>query len=85
MIAYYGRFGNYLGQASAVPPEAPLTRVPAPATPALVPVVPAPSIADEPVAPRYEDKVTLTKAGLVVGAIALAVVAISLSGALAKR
>jgi hypothetical protein len=47
MIVYNGRFSKYLGQASAVPPEAPLTRVPPPATPVIPVVTPAPSVVDD--------------------------------------
>lgn len=86
MIAYYGRFGNYLGQASAVPAEAPLTRVPPPVTPVVPVIAPAP-VADVPQdwSSRAEEKVSYSKAALAVGGLALVGVTLAVSGAFSRR
>jgi hypothetical protein len=78
MIAYYGRFGQYLGQAapadvSVAPPPAP---APAPA--------PAPSAVSQDLA-ALDAKVTLTKGALIVGGVVLAGLTMTLSGALLRR
>lgn len=85
MIVYHGRYGDYLGQASAVPPEAPLVRAPAPAA-QVVPatVVPAQSAAYQDL-DRLNDKVTLTKAAIIVGGIALVALTMTLSSSLLRR
>lgn len=88
MIVYYGRFGNYLGQASAVPPEAPLTRVPEPAVQVVPVVTPGAPPAPTPVyqdLKKLDDKVTLTKAGIIVGGIALVALTMTLSSTLLRR
>lgn len=75
MIAYYGRFGQYLGQAA---PAASDVSVP------VLPPAPAPSAAAQDLA-RLDEKVTFTKAGLIVGGIVLAGLTMTLSGSLLRR
>lgn len=84
MITYYDRHGRFLGQASAVPPDAPLVSAPT-ATP-VIPVVtaPAPPAYQQDLA-QLDTKVSLSKGAILVGAIALAGLTMTLSGALLRR
>lgn len=78
MIVYYDRRGNLMGQASAVPPEAPLVRAQEPAPP-----VTAPAIYQD--MAKFDDKVTLTKAALVIGGLVLVALTMTLSSSLLRR
>lgn len=89
MIVYFGRYGNYLGQASAVPPEAPLTRAPGPAVQVVPVVTPAPVVPAQSAVyqdlDKLNEKVNLTKAGIIVGSIVLVALTLTLSSSLLRR
>jgi hypothetical protein len=73
MIVYTGRFGQYLGQAA-----------PAPDVTAAPPPPPAPSAISRDLA-SLDQKVTISKAGLIVGGLVLAGLTLTLSGSLLLR
>lgn len=76
MIAYYGRLGQYLGQAA--PAASDVT------VPVLPPPAPAPSAVSQDLA-KLDDKVSLSKGAILVGGIVIAGLTMTLSGALLRR
>lgn len=84
MIRYYGRFGNYLGQASAVPPDAPLVGLQTPIGSTPVLVAPAPSAVSRDLE-QLDGKVTLSKGAILVGGLVLAGLTLTLTSSLLRR